>query len=92
MKERLEAVVYGRVQMVMFRDFVQRNAQGLRLTGEVQNLANGTVRVVAEGAHASLEALVEKLRKGPWLAQVQDVRIVFMSPEGTYTNFTIRYE
>ena len=44
MQERLEVIVSGRVQMVMFRDFVQRKASSLKLVGEVQNLPDGTVR------------------------------------------------
>ena len=40
--EQLRATVSGRVQLVMFRDFVQRKASGLKLTGEVQNLPDGT--------------------------------------------------
>ena len=49
MNERLEVVVAGRVQLVMYRDFAWRKAHGLGLKGEVQNLKDGTVRVVAEG-------------------------------------------
>ena len=54
--ERIEAIVSGRVQMVMFRDFAQRKALGLRLCGEVMNLPDGTVRVIA--VHALRNALV----------------------------------
>jgi acylphosphatase len=64
MTERMEAIVSGRVQGVMYRDFVQRKASGLKIAGEVQNLADGTVRVLAEGEHASLEKLFSKIKRG----------------------------
>ncbi len=90
--ERLEAKVSGRVQMVMYRDFAQRKARGLRLVGEVQNLKDGTVRVVAEGPRANLEVYVEKLKKGPLLARVESVSVDFGEAAGGYTDFSIRYD
>jgi acylphosphatase len=68
MNERIEAIVYGRVQMVMYRDFTERKASGLQLTGEVQNLKDGTVKVIAEGTHEQLEKLIQKLHKGSVLS------------------------
>jgi acylphosphatase len=90
--ERLEAKSRGRVQLVMYRDFVQRKARGLGLVGEVQNLKDGTVKTIAEGSREQLEKLVAKLHTGPLLAHVEGVEITFLSALGTYTTFTIRYE
>ena len=90
--ERLEATVSGRVQMVMYRDFAQRKARGLRLVGEVQNLRDGTVRVVAEGPREKLETYVEKLKKGPLLARVEGVQVAYTEVSGGYTDFSIRYD
>ncbi len=91
MQERLEAIVSGRVQLVMYRDFTQRKASGLRLTGEVQNLRNGTVRVVAEGPSEKLDALVEKLKSGSFLSRVEEVQGVRKPATGEYQKFTINY-
>lgn len=90
--ERLEALISGRVQMVMYRDFVMRKARGLALTGYVRNLRDGTVEVVAEGTRTNLEAFVEKLRKGPLLAKVENVSTSFLPATGAYTSFLIRYD
>ena len=89
MNERLEAVVSGRVQMVMFRDFTQRKASGLKLRGEVKNRSDGTVYVVAEGNRKSLEVLVQKLFKGPLLAKVESVEVTWLPAENTFTTFTL---
>lgn len=91
MLERLEATVSGRVQMVMYRDFATRKARGLKLVGEVQNLSDGTVRVIAEGPRENLERYVEKLWKGSLLAQVKHVAVTFMPASGAYTRFDINY-
>ena len=49
MMKRLTCIIHGRVQAVSFRDFVSDTAATLELTGTVQNLAGGTVEVIAEG-------------------------------------------
>ena len=92
MHERLEVIVSGRVQVVMYRDFAQRKARGLRLAGEVQNLRDGTVRVVAEGPREALERYLAKLNKGPLLARVDQVASEWKPATGVYRGFTINYE
>jgi acylphosphatase len=92
MHERLEAIVTGRVQMVMFRDFTQRKASGLKLVGEVRNLSDGTVHVLAEGPREKLEALVQKLHRGPILAHVENVAASWHPATGTFTKFRIAYD
>lgn len=92
MQERMRAIVRGRVQMVMFRDFVQRKASGLKLTGFVRNLKDGTVEVVAEGEQGSLERLEKKLHRGPLLARVEEVTAVRHPATGEFKKFVISYE
>jgi acylphosphatase len=92
MNERLEAIVSGRVQMVMYRDFAQRKARGLKLVGEVQNLPDGTVRVVAEGPRPVLLPYAEKLKKGPLLSNVKEVHTEWLPAQGTYSKFEINYD
>lgn len=87
--ERIEAIISGKVQMVMYRDFAHRNAR--RLTGEVRNLDDGTVSVVAEGERTDLEAYIRKLHKGPLFARVEDVRVAWKDATGEYDRFSIRY-
>ena len=91
MQERLEAIVHGRVQMVMYRDFAQRKATGLKLSGEVQNLKDGTVRVVAEGPREKLECYLQKLHKGSLLARVERVEHEWRPATGEFTRFVIVY-
>lgn len=83
------AVVSGRVQMVMYRDFASRKAQSLGIVGTVRNLPDGTVEVVAEGEQAALHDFLAMLSKGPLLADVRDVRTEWTEPVGTFRNFSI---
>jgi acylphosphatase len=88
----LRALVRGRVQGVGFRDYVERRARTLRLTGFVRNLSDGrTVEVVAEGPREALERLGGYLRRGPSGAYVSAVETDWREASGTYTDFRITY-
>ena len=57
--------VSGRVQGVSFRAFTYESATDLKMTGWVRNLTDGRVEIVAEGTAKSIDALLEKVKKGP---------------------------
>ena len=80
--EELHARIWGRVQLVMFRDFAQRKARTLKLVGTVKNLRDGSVEVVAQGPHEVLESFVAKLRRGPLLARVDDIELEWRTSSG----------
>ncbi len=63
----------GRVQGVGYRDYAQRAALSLGLTGYVRNLDDGCVEVYAAGPANKLSDLAAALRKGPRLADVRGV-------------------
>jgi acylphosphatase len=77
--------------MVLYRDFVCRNAKSLGLVGEVRNLPDGTVRVIAEGPRDALLKLIVRLHKGSLLAHVREVEVTWRSMLGTFTAFNITY-
>ncbi len=92
MTRRIECRVRGRVQLVMFRDFTARNARALGLIGTVQNMDDGSVAVVAEGEENALTALIQKLKRGPILARVDDVDVVWKDARGELSDFRILYK
>ncbi len=65
--------VAGTVQGVGFRDFVQRKARSLGLSGWARNLADGRVEVFAVGSPAQLSDLAAALHVGPRMAHVRHV-------------------
>lgn len=74
-QQRLTALISGRVQGVGFRAFIRRHALDRGLSGYAENLDDGRVEVVAEGAKSELEDLLVKLRNGPAHAEVADVDV-----------------
>lgn len=87
--EEFRAIVSGRVQMVMFRDFVTRKARKVGVTGFVQNLADGTVEVVAQGEKAALERLIEYLHTGSMLSHVEQVEVEWRTPQKIFDSFEL---
>jgi acylphosphatase len=65
--------VRGRVQGVGYRDYAQRVASALGLTGYVRNLDDGRVEVCAAGPPDRLSDLAAALRKGPRFSDVRGV-------------------
>jgi acylphosphatase len=61
---RLTAWVSGRVQGVGFRWWVRANALELGLAGFAENLADGRVKVVAEGTEDRCSELLARLEDG----------------------------
>jgi acylphosphatase len=89
--QEFHAIISGRVQMVMMRDFVCRKAHSLGLMGYVKNLSDGTVEVVAQGEREVLEKLVKQLHKGSVFSRVDGVQVTWRAPSASYGSFNIDY-
>lgn len=86
----LRATVRGLVQMVGFRQFVWMRARGLGLAGHVRNGDDGrSVEVVAEGPASALEELLGHLRRGPYMARVDEVEASWSEESGNYKTFDV---
>ncbi|MEK7505545.1 MAG: acylphosphatase [Patescibacteria group bacterium] len=88
----IECRVSGRVQLVMYRDFVRRQAKRLGLLGFVQNEKDGSVKIVAEGKETELKKLIELLHKGSFLSRVESVSVAWRSPANSFSDFTISFD
>lgn len=89
-RQRLAAVVAGRVQGVGFRNYVRGWARRLGLTGWVRNEPDGTVRLVAEGGAEALDRLTRLLWGGPPGAAVASVEIERGEGTGAFDGFEVR--
>lgn len=87
---RLHAIIFGKVQGVFFRDSTLHTANELKLVGWVRNLPNGSVEVIAEGSHDSLESLLNFLRVGPPQAHVEQVAADWQLATSEFPSFTVR--
>lgn len=91
MQKRLLCRVYGRVQMVMFRDFIKRAARARGVVGTVQNNLDGSVIIISEGEEAVLQEILKLAEKGSMFAHVDRVDEEWAEPLGGYKNFDILY-
>lgn len=77
-----EVRVTGLVQGVFFRAWTKEQAQGLGVTGWVRNCPDGSVAAHIEGDQQDVDGLIERLRAGPPQAEVADVAVKTVKPEG----------
>ena len=89
MMKEIECLISGRVQGVMFRDFVRRQARRVRLTGTVENLSDGSVRVLAQCDEAKLREFIERLKRGSILARVESVEVSWREVSDQLDGFRI---
>lgn len=86
-----EILVEGDVQGVGYRNFAQRKALQLGLAGYVMNLRDGKVRVRVEGRREIIAELARDLEKGPPLARVDKLSVMWLAPTGRFASFGIRF-
>jgi acylphosphatase len=67
-------IVTGRVQGVGYRDSLRAEAEKHGLTGWVRNRRDGSVEAVLQGTRAAVDAAIAWARRGPALAEVDDIR------------------
>jgi acylphosphatase len=87
--KRARVIVRGAVQGVFFRVEARDRARSLGLAGWVRNVPDGTVEAVFEGEEDHVESMVGWCRRGPAGAQVDDVEVAWVEPEGE-GGFSIR--
>lgn len=84
---RLQARVHGMVQAVGFRYWTMGQAEELGLSGEVKNLDDGSVSVVAEGPETKVRQLLEWLNSGRTPGRVDNVEASMSAASGTFRGF-----
>ena len=88
-QKAVSVIVRGRVQGVGFRAFTRRHALLLELTGEVMNLADGTVKAHIEGKQERVNQLLKLIQHGPSLARVDQVVVSPLDPKGKFNSFNV---
>jgi acylphosphatase len=83
----IHVFVSGKVQGVGFRDWTVAQASALKLTGWVRNLTDKRVEAVLEGPADTVAAMIEKMKKGPSTARVDDLKTTDQKPSGNYKSF-----
>lgn len=82
MEKKFIIKVYGKVQGVWFRKSTQQKALALGLRGFCKNLEDGSVYIEAEGDLEKLFNFVNWCKKGPELAEVENLKMSEETPTG----------
>jgi acylphosphatase len=73
--------VTGRVQGVFFRAWAQGEARELGVSGWIRNCADGSLEAHLDGEADDVARMIERMRRGPSNAQVEDVSVEEAAPE-----------
>ncbi len=82
-------IISGRVQGVFFRQTAKEKATVIGITGEVMNLPDGSVNIIATGTKEQLEELLAWCRQGPPKAKVEEVTTAEL-PLKEFSSFAIK--
>jgi len=85
-------IIFGRVQGVYYRKSVSQEMMKRQFKGYIQNLSDGTVKVVAEVFDDEFDTFMQILKKGSPLSSVEDVQYEIIADAQFNTDgFEIRY-
>jgi len=85
--KRLTAYVYGKIQEAGYRSRVVTVAKALNLKGCVQNLPDGSVKIIAEGDERDLERFLKAIDVKNALINVERIDHEFSEPTGGFDDF-----
>ncbi len=72
--QTIHVIVEGKVQGVCFRDYTNRQARQLNLTGWVRNRRDGTVEAILRGDEGDVAAMLDWLKQGSPMSRVDKIR------------------
>ncbi len=81
--------ISGKVQNVGFRFYTHKKAHQYNISGFVQNKADGSVYIEAEGEALHMEYFEKWCRKGPDWARVPDF-VSYDQPPMNYSGFKVK--
>jgi len=90
--KRFEIIVKGIVQKVGYRDYVEEVARRLGIVGFVENVKDGTVRIVCETDEETVKKFIHEINIKKGLIEVEDVQIKSVGiATGEFKYFEIKY-
>ncbi len=78
----LRVYISGTVQGVLFRKFIEENANRIGVRGFVRNLEDGKVEVVMEGKDEKVMEMLEICKQGNPHSKIRQVEIKELSFQG----------
>ena len=87
---RADIQVIGDVQEGGYRGTVLPIARKHKLKGFVENIPDGTVRIVAEGSEKSLKKFIEEIDIHNGMIEVEKIEVAFSAPTGEFKWFAVK--
>lgn len=87
--QQVHLFISGFVQGVGFRQFVKYNAKKMGVNGWVKNLPDGRVEAVLQGQRELLEHMIRRLKKGPFIAKVENIDVRWEEVKDTFEAFEV---
>lgn len=81
-------IITGKVQGVFFRGSTREMAEQSGVKGEIKNMQDGSVHLIAEGDEEAVKALIAWCHYGPPRAEVTGVSVTEGIVKG-YKNFSV---
>ena len=88
---RAEILVIGYVQKAGYRAMVVEKALKRKLRGTVENLPDGTVKIIAEGQNESVREFIREINIRNQMIKVEEIRTRFCEPTGEFNWFGVNY-
>ncbi len=85
--KRATLYISGSVQRAGYRTKVVSIAKTLNIKGNIQNLADGRVKITAEGEDADLERFIQKIKIKNALINVTNIEKEYSHATGEYEDF-----
>ena len=86
----LKIEIYGIVQGINLRRRVEKYAKSLGVTGYVENLKDGGIKIVAQGDSSQLDELLAWAQKPPFLVQINGMSYSWALAGKEYKSFRIK--
>ena len=87
MEKAVSITVSGRVQQVGYRHYTRLAAQDYDIKGKIENKADDSVYIEAQGEEKNLQEFIDFCKKGPVWARVDNIDIQPIDVNEQYTTF-----
>ncbi|MCX9084570.1 MAG: acylphosphatase [Candidatus Methanoperedens sp.] len=84
---RVILYISGKVQRVNYRSKVINKAEKYNIKGNIQNLSDNNVKIIAEGEEKDIELFIQDINIKNTLINVSDIKMEYSTPTGEYESF-----
>ena len=87
---RCEIFVMGQVQQVGYRGIVVEIGRKRRLKGFVENLSDGSVKIIVEGKKNVVQRFIEEINIRNGVIEVKEMDVDFSGARGEFRGFSVK--